>query len=120
MNIRSFHIVPIIASVITALVTGCGSVSTSAPAAGQPDPVQADITVAALPAADLAGLYIALDQGLFARQVNFPSTGSWRQRPGRRRTPRPSPRSYGPFRPDNCSPTRTRRMPRPPSRNTTT
>ena len=68
MNIRSFHTVPIFASVITALVTGCGSVSTSAPAAGQPDPVQADITVAALPAADLAGLYIALDQGLFARQ----------------------------------------------------
>jgi NitT/TauT family transport system substrate-binding protein len=68
MNIRSFHTVPIFASVITALVTGCGSVSTPAPAVGQPDPVQADITVAALPAADLAGLYIALDQGLFARQ----------------------------------------------------
>ncbi len=33
-----------------------------------PKPEQADITVAAIPAVDLAGLYIARDRGLFARQ----------------------------------------------------
>jgi NitT/TauT family transport system substrate-binding protein len=42
------------------------SAGPSSPA--RPDPELTDITVAALPAADLAGLYIALDQGLFARQ----------------------------------------------------
>jgi len=68
LNIRSFRMVPITASVIMALVTGCGTVSTSAPSAGQPDPEEPDITVAALPATDVAGLYIAQDQGLFAKQ----------------------------------------------------
>ena len=51
-----------------ALATGCGTVSSTAPAARQPDPGEADITVAAIPATDLAGLYIAQDQGLFAQQ----------------------------------------------------
>ena len=67
MNIRSFRIVPVAVSVIMALATGCSTVSTSASAPAQPDPELTDITVAALPAADLAGLYIAQDQGLFAR-----------------------------------------------------
>ena len=68
MKIRSFCLVPVTVSVIMALATGCGttSVTTSSPA--RPDPGQTDITVAALPAADLAGLYIALDQRLFAQQ----------------------------------------------------
>jgi NitT/TauT family transport system substrate-binding protein len=69
MNIRSFRLVPVTVSVIVALTTGCGSVSSStASAPAQPDPELSDITVAALPAADLAGLYIAQDQGLFAKQ----------------------------------------------------
>ena len=68
MNIRSFRIVPVTLSVIMALATGCGTVSTTTSAPAQPDPELTDITVAALPTADLAGLYIAQDQGLFARQ----------------------------------------------------
>jgi NitT/TauT family transport system substrate-binding protein len=68
LNIRSFRMVPVTASVIMALIAGCGTVSASAPSAGQPDPEAPDITVAALPAADVAGLYIAQDQGLFAKQ----------------------------------------------------
>jgi NitT/TauT family transport system substrate-binding protein len=68
MNARSFRMVPVAVSMIMALVTGCGTVSNTASSPAQVNPEQADITVAALPAADLAGLYIALDQGLFARQ----------------------------------------------------
>ncbi len=68
MNIRSFRTMPVTVSVITALATGCGTVSSTASSPAQPDPELADITVAALPAADLAGLYIAQDQGLFAQQ----------------------------------------------------
>jgi len=68
MNIRSFRTVPVTVSVIMALVTGCGTTGNTASSAGQPDPELTDITVAALPAADLAGLYIALDEGLFTRQ----------------------------------------------------
>jgi NitT/TauT family transport system substrate-binding protein len=77
MNIPSFRIMPVTASVVMLLVAGCasgsvgsgsGSGSSSASASARPDPELADITVAALPAADLAGLYIAQDEGLFARQ----------------------------------------------------
>ena len=69
MNIRSFHMVPVALSVIAALATGCSSVSsTPSSSPAQADLQLTDITVAALPAADLAGLYIALDDGLFARQ----------------------------------------------------
>jgi NitT/TauT family transport system substrate-binding protein len=68
MNTRSFRMVPIAVSAIVALLTGCGTVSNSASSPARADPERADITVAALPAADLAGLYIALDQGLFAQQ----------------------------------------------------
>jgi NitT/TauT family transport system substrate-binding protein len=68
LNIRSFGTVLVTVSVIMALVTGCGTAISSTPSAGQPDPELPDVTVAALPAADLAGLYIAQDEGLFARQ----------------------------------------------------
>ena len=68
MNIRSFRLVPVTVSVIMALVTGCSTAGSTASSGGQPDPELADITVAALPAADLAGLYIALDKGLFTEQ----------------------------------------------------
>jgi ABC-type phosphate/phosphonate transport system substrate-binding protein len=49
MNIRSFRIVPVTVSVIMALATGCGTVSTTASAPARPDPELTDITVAALP-----------------------------------------------------------------------
>jgi NitT/TauT family transport system substrate-binding protein len=68
LNIRSFGTVPVTASVIMALITGCGTASSTAPSAARPDPGPADVTVAAIPATDLAGLYIAQDQGLFAKQ----------------------------------------------------
>jgi NitT/TauT family transport system substrate-binding protein len=68
MKFRSFRITPVTVSVLVALTAGCGSVAHTTSSAAQPDPELADITVAALPAADLAGLYIAQDQGLFTRQ----------------------------------------------------
>jgi len=64
MKIRSFSLVPVAVSALMALATGCGTTSGTA----KPDPAETDVTVAALPAADLAGLYIALDQRLFAQQ----------------------------------------------------
>jgi hypothetical protein len=63
MNIRSFRIVPVTVSVIMTLATRVRHGEQHTPAAGQPDPGEADITVAAIPATDLAGLYIAQDQG---------------------------------------------------------
>jgi NitT/TauT family transport system substrate-binding protein len=68
MNIRSIGTIPVTLSAIMVLATGCGTVSNTASSPAQAGPEQADITVAALPAADLAGLYIALDQGLFGQQ----------------------------------------------------
>ncbi len=67
MHIGSFHIVPLTASMI-ALATGCAAAGNPASPPAQPDPGLIDVTVAALPAADLAGLYIAQEQGLFTRQ----------------------------------------------------
>ena len=46
---------------------GCSAAGGAASAA-VPPPEERDITVAAIPAVDLAGLYIAQDRGLFARQ----------------------------------------------------
>jgi NitT/TauT family transport system substrate-binding protein len=65
MRIRRFWTAPFIAAVVTVLAAGCASVSGGA-ASSQPE--EPDITVAAIPAVDLAGLYIALNEGLFARQ----------------------------------------------------
>jgi len=56
---------PLIAVVITVLAAGCGS---AAGLAAQSAPEDPDITVAAIPATDLGGLYIAREDGLFARQ----------------------------------------------------
>jgi NitT/TauT family transport system substrate-binding protein len=69
MNTRSFCAVPLITAVITILVAGCsisGSTTTATLATAQPE--EPDITVAAIPAVDLVGLYIAQDDGLFAEQ----------------------------------------------------
>ena len=61
---RSLRFLPVIALVM-ATAAGCATGSGSAaPARG----AQTDVTVAAIPAADLAGLYIAQSDGLFAKQ----------------------------------------------------
>lgn len=65
MNTRSFTAAPLIAVAIVVLAAGCGNAAATAASAKPEEP---DITVAAIPAADLAGLYIAQDKGLFARQ----------------------------------------------------
>ena len=65
MKTRSVRLVPLIAAVTMALASGCAT-GAATPAAAPPE--EPDITVAAIPAVDLAGLYVALDQGLFARQ----------------------------------------------------
>ena len=69
MNTRSFCAVPLITAVITILVAGCsisGSATTATLTTAQPE--ESDITVAAIPAVNLVGLYIAQDDGLFAEQ----------------------------------------------------
>ena len=69
MNTRRFSAVPLITAAIMALAAGCstaGSDAASTTAAYKPE--EPDITVAAIPAVDLVGLYIAQDDGLFAQQ----------------------------------------------------
>jgi NitT/TauT family transport system substrate-binding protein len=69
MNARGFGTVPLITAAIMVLATGCGitgSHPASTLAAAKPE--QADVTVAAIPAVDLVGLYIAQDEGLFGEQ----------------------------------------------------
>ncbi len=60
---------PIVAAIIMALA-GCSSVPASSAsfASTGPSPDEPDITVAALPSVDLAGLYVAQAEGLFAKQ----------------------------------------------------
>jgi NitT/TauT family transport system substrate-binding protein len=69
MNTRSFYTVPLMAAVIMVLAGGCstaGSHTASTLAAAKPE--ETDVTVAAIPAVDLVGLYIAQDEGLFGEQ----------------------------------------------------
>jgi NitT/TauT family transport system substrate-binding protein len=69
MHIRSICAVSLAGAVIAILAAGCGAAgasTASAPAGAGPG--EADVTVAAIPAVDLAGLYIAQEDGLFARQ----------------------------------------------------
>ncbi len=68
MKTRSFGTVPLVAAVIMVLAAGCTAASGSMASGAAPAPEKPDITVAAIPAVDLAGLYIAQDRGLFARQ----------------------------------------------------
>jgi NitT/TauT family transport system substrate-binding protein len=69
MNTRSSRVVPPIMAVVMVLVAGCGAAASNAgsPSAGS-KPGDPDVTVGAIPAVDLVGLYIAQDDGLFARQ----------------------------------------------------
>jgi NitT/TauT family transport system substrate-binding protein len=65
MNARNFRSSPLIATVIIFLAAGCSTAGNHAALSSASEP---DITLAALPTADLAGLYIAQDEGLFAQQ----------------------------------------------------
>jgi len=69
MGTWNFRAAPIVAAIIMALA-GCSSVpaSNASFASTGPSPDEPDITVAALPSVDLAGLYVAQDEGLFAKQ----------------------------------------------------
>ncbi len=62
------HAALLAATAITALAAGCTTVSGSVTLSSLSRPEEPDITVAALPAADLAGLYVAQDDGFFAQQ----------------------------------------------------
>jgi NitT/TauT family transport system substrate-binding protein len=69
MNTRRFWAASLIAAMIMIPVAGCASGGGStALTSALPKPEETDITVAAIPAVDLAGLYIAQDRGLFAEQ----------------------------------------------------
>jgi NitT/TauT family transport system substrate-binding protein len=69
MKTRGFGAVPLMAAVIMVVTAGCstaGSHPASTLAASRPEVT--DVTVAAIPAVDLVGLYIAQDEGLFGEQ----------------------------------------------------
>ena len=67
MKAWNWYAAPLIA-VITGLAVGCASGSGTAALSSLTTPEEPDVTVAALPAADLAGLYVAQDYGFFAQQ----------------------------------------------------
>jgi len=67
MSSWKFRAAPIVAVMIM-ILAGCTSAPSVASLAGlASSPEQPDITVAAIPSVDLAGLYVAEDEGLFAR-----------------------------------------------------
>jgi NitT/TauT family transport system substrate-binding protein len=67
LNIGNFRAAPLIAGVVGVLAAGCTSAGgTSVTSALSPE--EASVTVAAIPTVDLAGLYVAQDEGLFAKQ----------------------------------------------------
>jgi NitT/TauT family transport system substrate-binding protein len=68
MKIWNWRAAPVIVVAITGLTTGCATGSGSTALSSFSRAEEPDVTVAALPAADLAGLYIAQDDGFFARQ----------------------------------------------------
>ena len=59
---------PLIAAMITILAAGCATAPSGVLTSALATPEEPDITVAAIPATDLAGLYLAQDDGLFAQQ----------------------------------------------------
>jgi ABC-type nitrate/sulfonate/bicarbonate transport system substrate-binding protein len=68
MNTRSSWMNAFIGAAIMIISAGCAAANGATPAGAAPPPEEADVTVAAIPAVDLAGLYIAQDRGLFAEQ----------------------------------------------------
>jgi len=67
MNAPRSWLIRLTGAVAMIISAGCSAAGGAASAA-VPPPEERDITVAAIPAVDLAGLYIAQDRGLFARQ----------------------------------------------------
>ena len=68
MKIWNWHSAAVITAAISVLAAGCSAASGNAALSSLSRPEEQNITVAALPAADLAGLYIAQDYGYFAQQ----------------------------------------------------
>jgi NitT/TauT family transport system substrate-binding protein len=68
MNTWNWRAAPLIATAITVLAAGCATGSGNTALSSVSRPEKPNITVAALPAADLAGLYVAQDDGFFAQQ----------------------------------------------------
>jgi NitT/TauT family transport system substrate-binding protein len=68
MNTRGLRAVPLVMVMIMALATGCATASSQAHDPAPSGPEEPDITVAAIPAVDLAGLYIAQAKGFFTEQ----------------------------------------------------
>ena len=67
MSTWNFRVAPLVAAAILVLA-GCTTVPSSVTFASASSGLeQPDITVAAIPSVDLAGLYVAQDQGLFAK-----------------------------------------------------
>jgi NitT/TauT family transport system substrate-binding protein len=63
LKISDFRAAALAACAIMALAAGC----TTSPGGSADRPEESAVTIAAIPTVDLAGLYVALDQGLFAR-----------------------------------------------------
>jgi hypothetical protein len=59
MRTRSFLALSLTGVMIAILAAGCGSPDGAALTSAMPKPGEPDVTVAAIPAVDLAGLYIA-------------------------------------------------------------
>jgi NitT/TauT family transport system substrate-binding protein len=66
MTTWNFRAAPLITGAIMVLAAGCTADGTSVASALSPE--QTSVTIAAIPTVDLAGLYVAEDKGLFARQ----------------------------------------------------
>jgi NitT/TauT family transport system substrate-binding protein len=68
MKAWNWYAAPLIAAAITGLTAGCAAGSGHGALSSLSRPEGTLVTVAALPAADLAGLYVAQDDGFFAQQ----------------------------------------------------
>jgi NitT/TauT family transport system substrate-binding protein len=68
MSTWNWRTAPLVATAITVLAAGCATGSGNLALTSSSRPEKTNITVAALPAADLAGLYVAQDEGFFAQE----------------------------------------------------
>jgi NitT/TauT family transport system substrate-binding protein len=68
MRIWNFRVTPLLAGMIMILAGGCSNAAKGPAVTSALSPEETSITVAAIPTDDLAGLYIAQDDGLFAKQ----------------------------------------------------
>jgi NitT/TauT family transport system substrate-binding protein len=66
MSTWNFRVAPLVAATIVVLA-GCTTAPSNATFSSVPSGLEEDITVAAIPSVDLAGLYVAQDEGLFAK-----------------------------------------------------